>query len=459
MSAQPDSKERSYACSDCTAVYPTGWKRTKHAFATGHMRDRTCFQCRAVFNTVKALTCHKRLHQNHLVPEDSKTIPEETEHWFLEHFSTEYWREGQDVKTALKRRPNHGYRWASPAQSEELLVLLADEQLSEGQIIGGKYPTVFPQAKPPRQKTAAAATETRPLPLPVPSTKHAYAALVLDCEMVELADRTSDLVRISVIDFLSGSILLHKLVQPTGHVKDWRSRISGVDPALLRAASASRDPTTAATAVLAGWPEARERIFSLADANTIFVGHALANDLHVLHIAAHRVVDTMQMTASAAFGHVDGVGFPRTWGLRAACEELMAVRVQQRQQKHHQHRHQHRYQQKQQQQNAAPGGHRRRGLGAQPHDPLEDALAARELAVWCLTHPRQLAAWGRRARKAFEENRAARLEAERCAAARKRRRQEQEEGEMRSEEEQMRDWEMAMKWNEMARAAAEGEEV
>lgn len=223
---------------------------------------------------------------------------------------------------------------------------------------------------PPRSLELFAIADNKPLPLPSPDptgARKTYAALVVDCEMVELADRIVDLIRVSVVDFLTGEIVLNHLVQPTGSVKDWRSRVSGVDGAILRAAKT--DPRAT---VLRGWPEARSRIFAVSDARTVFIGHALPNDLKILRIAADRVVDSIVLTAHAVFGSsVNGNGpFPRTWGLKSGCKALLGVDIQAR---------------------------------AAAHDPLEDALATRELVVWCLTHRDALREWGVTARVEFEK--------------------------------------------------------
>lgn len=205
--------------------------------------------------------------------------------------------------------------------------------------------------------------------------------------MVEIADRIGDLVRVSVIDFLTGEVVLNDLVQPTGVVKDWRSRVSGVDGAILHAAKA--DPRTT---VLQGWPEARSRIFAVADARTVLVGHALPNDLKILRIAADRVVDSLVLTAHAVFGRVTGP-FPRSWGLRSGCKALLNVDIQPR--------------------NAA-------------HDPLEDTLATRELVLWCLTHGEALLEWGAKERVEFEKAAEARR-VKQIAEAEERRRKRLEE--------------------------------
>ncbi|KAI1820109.1 ribonuclease H-like domain-containing protein [Xylaria intraflava] len=281
------------------------------------------------------------------------------------HFAPHYWHKNGEAETSLQKVSDHGYLWASPALSEPIYSMLTFELLDYARLKSEGYPLMPPLFKFGRVLKMSDSRVIKPLPPADPdNAHHKYAALVIDCEMVELADRVSDLVRISVVDFMTGNIVLDSLVQPVGVVKQWRTRVSGVDAAMLRAAKA--DPNTT---VLQGWPAAREKIFTLADENTIFIGHALSNDLKILRITTERVVDSLMLTAQAAFGR-SIKRFPRMWSLKSACKGLMNIDVQKRR---------------------------------SAHDPREDALAARELVLWCLTHPTGLLDWGYDERTAFEQ--------------------------------------------------------
>ncbi|TGJ83791.1 hypothetical protein E0Z10_g4943 [Xylaria hypoxylon] len=349
-----------YFCSDCNEVFKTKKLRTKHAIHAIHMRDRTCIDCCMVFYAPNGLTLHKALNKNHrpqLAAVEPSPSPDTKEaEPKLDHFSTVWWRGSAEV--ALMERPDYGFAWTSPALTEGFYTLLlselldSDRRASEGFPIAGQRSIKSANTKFPRSSV-----NNTPLCPPEPSASlpRAYAALVIDCEMVELEDHVQDLVSISVVDFLSGRIVLGSLVQPISRVKDWRTRVTGVHPSILR--TAKQDPSKT---VLQGWPEVREKIFAIADSNTVFVGHALPNDLKILRIATDRVVDSVALTAYAAFGR-SVAKFPRRWSLKTACEELMGVEVQ---------------------------------MKYCPHDPLEDALATRELIIWCLTHPARLLEWG-----------------------------------------------------------------
>ncbi|KAI3334589.1 ribonuclease H-like domain-containing protein [Ustulina deusta] len=411
--------EAKHSCSDCHLLFPSKKTRVDHALSTGHMNDRTCVDCRAVFATATGLRQHKTQHKNHQ-PEGAVSAPATnpgtealrspsqsghaetatpTPH--QSHFSPTWWRDGSDVDAALQQRPNHGYPWASPALTDGVYALLRASLLDGARRKSERFPSRSPHEGPTNNVSFNPFADNHPRHPPKPSNRRrgpVYAALVIDCEMVELQDHVQDLVSVAAVDFLSGAVVLNTLVQPTGVVKDWRTRVTGVSPAVLRAAkqqhgndsgsgngSGSGSGSGSAT-VLRGWRAARDKIFAMTDANTVFVGHALPNDLRILRIAADHVVDSVVLTARAAFA--DGgpdARFPRRWGLGIACRELVGVDVQ----------------------------------TGRAHDALEDALATRELVIWCLTHPAGLLAWGAEARVTYEREAEARRERQKAEARRK----------------------------------------
>lgn len=315
-----------------------------------------------------------------------------------------FWSESDDTTAALANRPDHGFSWVSPTLSDNVQELLAAELLSQSQRDNSGFPTMpawyTPAGNKSRNVLKASGINKRPLPRPSSTNSSSaaqpkyYAALVVDCEMVELVDHTTDLVRVSVIDFFTGESVLDNLVQPTARVKDWRSRVSGVDPALLRAAH--HDPSQT---VLKGWPDAQARILAVSDTSTIFIGHALANDLKVLHIAADRVVDSLVLVAQAAFGR-HRERFPRSWSLRTACEQLPRISIQK---------------------------------SRCAHDPREDTLATRELVIWALTHPKDILTWGARMKTEHEKKEEERREKEKKLVQIRRMNREKEEAEMLQE--------------------------
>ncbi|KAJ8128689.1 hypothetical protein O1611_g4945 [Lasiodiplodia mahajangana] len=337
------------------------------------MNNHSCLDCHTVFDTEKTLKRHQNLHKKR---EPEGVMAEFNIDKLPAHFSVEYWRERKDLKAALQERRGHGYQWASPALSDDIRQRLESELLDSRRRKLEYFPSMAEASSSVSGKQNASASN-KPLPPVSPRNSETYAALVIDCEMVGLEDGSSDLVRISVIDFFKGDIVLNNLVQPIGRVKDWRSSVSGVDYALLQATKAKLNET-----VLKGWPEARQKLFAIADANTIFLGHSLPNDMKILRIVADRVVDSQVLTAQAAFGR-SNTKFLRTWGLKSGCKDLMGIEIQQ---------------------------------SRTAHDPLEDALATRELIIWCLTHPNELLEWGKKAKLEYEKKDQAMREKQRADA-------------------------------------------
>jgi DNA polymerase III epsilon subunit-like protein len=187
-------------------------------------------------------------------------------------------------------------------------------------------------------------------------SKPKLEAVVLDCEMAGVAGGASEVISICAVDYLTGAVLLNKLVCPTGKVTSWRSSIHGITKATMLAAVASGE-------VLAGWNSARQEVWKLIDDNTILVGHALQHDLDSLRIIHHRVVDSAILARNA-------VGSARQWGLHVLCNQLLHKKIRENS----------------------------RGL----HDCLEDVLATREVALLCTRDKERLRNWAEVA-KADEE--------------------------------------------------------
>lgn len=190
-------------------------------------------------------------------------------------------------------------------------------------------------------------------------SRQKFRAVVLDCEMAGVAGGTDEAVSICAVDYLTGGVLLNKLVCPTGKVFSWRSGIHGITKVAMSAAVANGE-------ALAGWQDARQEVWKLIDDSTILVGHALQYDLDVLRIVHHRVVDSAILAQNA-------VGLTRQWGLHALCTQLLHKEIREND----------------------------RGL----HDCLEDVLATREVALLCTRDEERLRHWAEVA-KADEERKA-----------------------------------------------------
>ena len=194
-------------------------------------------------------------------------------------------------------------------------------------------------------------------------------AIVLDCEMVCIGHNTSALARLSVIDYLTNDLLIDKLVEPLHKVTDWRTQWSGITPTMMHTA-------VLAGTTLSGSPAARALLFDIVDERTVIVGHALHNDFAALGIAHGNVVDSAELARKAV-----GLGARKQCGLKALCDELLGLVVQDR--------------------------------GTKGHDSVEDAFAAREVVLWCVNNPEELEAWGRRRKmRILEDDRGRKLERE-----------------------------------------------
>ncbi|KAL2835984.1 ribonuclease H-like domain-containing protein, partial [Aspergillus pseudoustus] len=185
------------------------------------------------------------------------------------------------------------------------------------------------------------------------SNPSARKAVVLDCEMVGVLGannrETSELVRLSAVDFLTGEVLIDTYVAPGGQVISWRTKYSGVSAAVMR------EQTARGNVVEGGWKAARDRLWGVIDASTVLIGHSLNNDLGVLGMVHARVLDSAILTREAVGG-----GCNRHWALKVLVQRFLAREIQ---------------------------------TGRDGHDCLEDTFAAREVVLWCLRNNAELQAW------------------------------------------------------------------
>jgi DNA polymerase III epsilon subunit-like protein len=159
-----------------------------------------------------------------------------------------------------------------------------------------------------------------------------------------------ELIRLCMADYFTGESIINTLVTPTRKVIDWRTRVSGVTLRMMKIAKARQQ-------TLKGWRHARREIWKHIDENTILIGQSLQHDLAVLKMIHTRVVDSGILAKQAV-----GEGVVREWGLKNLCHELLGITIQ---------------------------------TGKRGHDCMEDALAAREVVLWCSHNPQVLAEWGR----------------------------------------------------------------
>jgi hypothetical protein len=191
-----------------------------------------------------------------------------------------------------------------------------------------------------------------PLPTPVRNPQVLRRnAVALDCEMVGVSNGESEIARISAIDCLTGEVLVDTMVKPTRTVIAWRTKFSGITRKAMATAVAERQ-------ALEGWPAARAELWKYIDADTVLIGQALQYDLKALRIQHWKVVDSAILAKDAV-----GAGVDRQWGLKALCDQLLGVEIQN---------------------------------GTKGLDSVEDAFAAREVVLWCIDHQDELEIWGRK---------------------------------------------------------------
>jgi DNA polymerase III epsilon subunit-like protein len=187
-------------------------------------------------------------------------------------------------------------------------------------------------------------------------------AVVLDCEMVQVANGRRELAYVTAVDFLSGEVLLDHYVQPTTKVVNWESRYSGVTCNAMNKAVRNGH-------ALHGWPSAREMLWRFVDTETVLIGHSLNNDLDVLGIIHPKIVDTSILTSEAVFNDLlPGQALSRTWSLKTLTKELAGYDIQ---------------------------------AGKQGHSAFEDAIATRDILIWCIRNQklwRRFVLWNGRSR-------------------------------------------------------------
>ncbi|RFN44227.1 hypothetical protein FIE12Z_11553 [Fusarium flagelliforme] len=159
-------------------------------------------------------------------------------------------------------------------------------------------------------------------------------------------DGTEQPVSICIVDVIQGKVLLNSFVKPQQRIFKWNSHIHGIDLSTF----------TAESNHLNGWDEARSRLFELIDKDTVIVGHALRNDLKGLRVAHDNIVDTAVLTSKAVFGTES---LKRYWSLKTLCAEFLDMRIQ---------------------------------TGSK-HSALEDTMATREVALWCIYNPDKMHEW------------------------------------------------------------------
>lgn len=111
-----------------------------------------------------------------------------------------------------------------------------------------------------------------------PEAKESRKQIVgMDCEM-GYTTKGMEVIRVTIMDFFTGSVLFDEVVKPSGTIIDLNTQWSGVD----NIPNSSMSLENVYDVILG----------TVIDEETIIVGHGLENDLNVLRLIHHNVVDT-----------------------------------------------------------------------------------------------------------------------------------------------------------------------
>ncbi|EFX01578.1 major facilitator superfamily transporter multidrug resistance [Grosmannia clavigera kw1407] len=110
-------------------------------------------------------------------------------------------------------------------------------------------------------------------------------AVAIDCEMGTSSDNDSELIRITLIDYFTGDVLIDSLVWPSVPMLHYNTRYSGVTRKQLYDAQSMRQ-------CIEGVAAARSRVWQFVGPETVVVGHGTQNDLATLRWVHNKVVDS-----------------------------------------------------------------------------------------------------------------------------------------------------------------------
>lgn len=207
-------------------------------------------------------------------------------------------------------------------------------------------------------------------------------AVAIDCEMGTNEYGESELIRVSVIDYFTGAVLLDKLVWPDVKMKHYNTKYSGVTAKAMHEARRGRT-------CLFGRGAARKAIWKFVSPETVVIGHAVHGDLVSLRWIHHRIVDTLLLEEACARKERERI--EREW-----AEE----KEKKRQQAGEQPREEPQEGEGKKKEEGPKIPQQPMGLKAlakerldrmiqvrgRGHDSVEDALATRDLLHWHMTH-------------------------------------------------------------------------
>lgn len=146
-----------------------------------------------------------------------------------------------------------------------------------------------------------------------------------------------ELIQLSAVDYFTGEVLIDSIVRPKVQMSHYNTPYSGITPQMMKRAVTEGE-------FLESFEGARAELWKWIDSETVLVGHSLNHDLCQLHLVHPLIVDSyICVPKLVSSGN----------GLKTLAKQLLGKDVQE-------------------------------GLeGKRGHDCVEDALAARELVIWC----------------------------------------------------------------------------
>ncbi|CAI6097270.1 unnamed protein product [Clonostachys chloroleuca] len=188
-------------------------------------------------------------------------------------------------------------------------------------------------------------------------------AVAIDCEMGVSDSGESELIRVTVVDYFSGAVLLDSLVAPDVRMKHYNTRFSGISRQDINEARRRRT-------CIFGRSNARKAIWRCVGPRTIIIGHGLNSDLLSLRWIHPFIVDTMLIEEEIVYAAKAGLpedpdqelnekqkGLLEISKTPLSLKSLTLLRLD-----------------------------RHIQLKGQGHDSVEDALASRDLLHWHLVH-------------------------------------------------------------------------
>ncbi|KAG6166973.1 hypothetical protein E4U35_006975 [Claviceps purpurea] len=118
---------------------------------------------------------------------------------------------------------------------------------------------------------------------PLPSH---VAAVVIDCEMGTASSGETELIRISMVEYFTGAVLIDKLVYPSVPMAHYNTRFSGVTRPAMEAARRKND-------CFLGRDAARKAVHDFVGPKTVVIGHGANGDLMCLRWVHRVIVDTL----------------------------------------------------------------------------------------------------------------------------------------------------------------------